>query len=83
MAKLFPNCAIALKLYDAGEAEREELYRKARSDSGFNKWSRRCSNDVKAVQRALYNDTSRVNTLDNCYHVPVSDIREWVAKDES
>lgn len=83
MSKRFPNTAIALKQYDATEREREELYRKARSNSGVNKWSRRVARDVKAVQRALFNDTSRVNTLENCYHVPISDMRDWVAKDES
>lgn len=81
MTKNFPNAAIALKAYDATEHEREELYRKARSDSGFHKWSRRCARDVKAVQLALWNDTSRINTKDGCFHVPISDIRDWVKRD--
>lgn len=82
MSKRFPNTAIALKQYDATEHEREELYRKARSNSGFGKWSRRVARDVKAVQLAFWNDTAGLNSKDTCLITPLSFLRKLVKKDK-
>lgn len=81
MSKRFPNTAIALKQYDATEHEREELYRKARSNSGVIKWSRRAARDLKAVQNAFFNDTSRFNARDACLRTPISFMRKLVEDD--
>lgn len=79
--KRFPNTAIALRQYDATEHEREELYRKARSNSGVNKWSRRAARDMRAVQLAFYNDTARLNSKETCLITPLSFMRRLVEKD--
>jgi hypothetical protein len=76
--KRFPNTALALKAYDAVDHEREELYRKAKSPTSFGKWSRRVAADVKAVQLAFWNDTSRSNSRENCLRTPVGVIRALV-----
>lgn len=78
----FPNTVVALRLYDATEPEREELYRKARSTSGVNKWSRRAARDLRAVQLAFWNDTANLNSKEKCFRVPLSDLREFAEKDK-
>lgn len=81
MSARFPNLTIALRQYDATEHEREDLYDRARSNSGFNKWSRRCARDLKAVQLAFWNDTSRLNSKETCLITPLSFLRRLVEGD--
>lgn len=71
----FSNSIAALAVYDAGAAERDRVWDEVERNEDADAAEANDKAAAELVQRAFYEDTKGINSLEDCLRVAVKDIR--------
>lgn len=76
----FPHTRKALREYDASEYKRKRMVDRIETEADVREWQAVCDAAVLEVQKAFYEDTKPINSMNHCKYATISWLRELTTK---